>query len=182
MKKKTKVLISLIVLLIVTVGIFIGISLYRESPTGQIATFNTAYNSRTYVNDKDFNDCYEDFCTIVDIAVSYGDQLDESDYYFMVGVDGDVMYMSYDGDRVELNKNEEQSLRRIDEAFKQSSFDVIWVYKDRISFDIYNDYYSLVYSFDDSQPTYIPGLEYMEVSYNVQKIRKNWYHITGNPE
>lgn len=104
----------------------------------------------------------------------------------VLGVDYDIInkyHILFDDERIEMGKDVRDSLDRIaDDAFcKESDSDlyVIVISKDRIAFEIDNGQYALVYSFDDSKPTYISSPDDGQ-KISVRKIEKYWYHVVVN--
>lgn len=60
-----------------------------------------------------------------------------------------------------------------------SNFDRILYYDGRISFNIDNGAYALVYSFDGSKPAFVMKPD-EDIKISVKKINKNWYHVVDN--
>lgn len=130
------------------------------------------------ISNQDFNQYYDDFETIVKLAERYQEKGQSDAQYMMEGHDNGVIYLSYQGERIHLSEQESESLKNIESAFNNpdADFDGIRIYANRISFEIANGQYALVYSADNSKPTFVnvPSEKY---GVYVKKIREHWYHV-----
>lgn len=149
---------------------------------GIIAVLNGVYinASRWYYNVKDFDIYYKDFQTLVDVAKRYESETEKSNEHFLLAeYKKGVLYLNYQGKRINLSEEEFKSLNNIPKAFqcKDALFYGIGIYKNRISFNIHGShYYALVYSADNSKPTYVNTPDENDDVF-VKKVRDNWYHV-----
>ncbi len=89
-------------------------------------------------------------------------------------------YLSYDGERISLPSDVNKSVQKIAYAFDNEGYlDSIRYHENRISFQISNGQYALVYSFDDKKPAFVNSPE-EKWSISVRKIEDNWYHAAKN--
>jgi flagellar biosynthesis regulator FlaF len=156
----------------------------------QIYMFEQADIWGNCVKNEDFNARYEDFLTVAQVAEKYIDEAEKTGnrcllleydqqskkynlYYLIIGSKNE---------RVELSNQEQKSLSSVDEAFKSKDarLDGLRVFKNRISFETDNGQYTLVYSIDDSKPTFL-NLPGKDPNFYVRKIRDHWYHVVNNP-
>ena len=101
----------------------------------------------------------------------------------VLGVGYDIInkhHILFDDERIDMKNDVRDSLDRIaNDAFCKnlnSDLYVIVIRKNRIAFEIDTGQYALVYSFDDSKPTYIASPDDGQ-KISVRKIEKYWYHV-----
>jgi len=138
------------------------------------------------VMDEDFEFYYEDFERIVHVVEKVRDESKQL-YNLCVneGYDEESQnyYLNYNGKKFVLNEQEQKSLKNVQKAFKfkDAKFDYFRVFETKIKFETNNGQYELVYSSDDSEPTYM-GLPEKEKEFKCKRIRKNWYHVVKIPD
>jgi hypothetical protein len=176
----------LIVISIFTIVSIISVAVYAtnedfRSIIEELTLFSNAQRAIYIV--EDFDLYYDDFQTIADVAKRYEDGNDQPRSNFLLsGYANGVDYLSDHGHRIELSDQELKSLINLQKAFKckDANFIGIRLHGNRIAFETNNGHYTLVYSIDDSEPTYVNSPEENWEIY-VTKIRNNWYHVVKNP-
>jgi len=138
------------------------------------------------INDENFDAYKDDFLIVAEIALKNVDI--EKEYNFLV-YDVDYytkercLYSYQQEKRIELTEKEFKSVNSIRYAFtvKDAQLEIIRVYGNRVLFCTNNGQYSVVYSLDDSVPTYVNAPEEI---YDVftKKICAKWYHVVINAE
>lgn len=151
---------------------------------------NRAETWRYCVSDKDFNAHYDDFLAVAQVAEKYNDEAEKTgNRCIMVDYDQqsmnnhlDYLTNGYKSVRVDLSGQEQKSLNSITKAFKckDAKLDMLRIFKNRISFETDNGQYTLVYSINDSKPTFL-NLPEKKENYYVRKIKKCWYNVVANP-
>lgn len=128
-----------------------------------------------------------DFLSITKIAHNNVDL--DSDFNFLTfGVDYETkelyLYSFQSKSRISLTERESKSLIDVDNAFpdKDTQLDNIRVYPNYVYFNTINGQYSLVYSANDSEPTFIYLNSHEEKNIFVKKICENWYHVVKIPD
>ena len=123
---------------------------------------------------------------------TYGDSIKIVAYYcrefFEENVSADKQrYISYNRQSLYYNAEEldmplevKNAAARIGDAFDDEGYlDTIEYYEERISFEIINGRYALVYSFNDEKPKFVNSPE-EDGGFSVKKIEDNWYHVAKN--
>lgn len=129
---------------------------------------------------------YEEYAKDFNVVKNYiaTEFPNETDKYLAVSVTSGQGIRLYDPDADEYLQVPDDvlsSLEIIDkEAFpsKDANFDIIRIYKSRISFGIENRSYELVYS-PEEKPSWLNSPKYTNVF--VKKIGDGWYHVARNP-
>lgn len=126
-----------------------------------------------------FDKHYDDYAGVMEIAKGYEGEVQQTGiHYLTVDHDHGNCYLSYQGKRIELNQQQQDSLNTVDQSFtyKDSVFDTVRIYDNRISFNIENGQYALVYSFNDTKPSFVNHPEEDWKIY-VKKLINNWYNV-----
>ncbi len=163
--------------------------------TGKVVAYSANYEFKNFIdyylffkddfkweyNIQDFNTYKDDFEVVAEIAMK---NVNSEEKYNFVDCTFDretqtyFLYNYQDKGRIELTEKELESVSNIKDAFtnKDAKLDTIRVHKNRVSFCTNNGQYAVVYSLDDSIPTYVNG---PEEKHNVftKKICDKWYHV-----
>lgn len=141
-----------------------------------------SYVSKWKYKVEDFEMYKNDFESIVELTKYYFEKSDDTNKLISVGYDVNTKKYKlwYDGTSLQLTNEQQQSLNRIvKNAFPcdlDSNFDRITCYGEYIFFGIDNGQYAVVYSSNDSRPTFLIKPD-ENVAYDIKKIEKYWYHI-----
>jgi hypothetical protein len=145
---------------------------------------------RYCVSNEDFNAHYDDFLTVAQVAKKYVNEAERTDNRsILLGYDQksqnyylDYIIIGSNSERIELSEQEQKSLNSITQAFKckDAQLENLRIFANRISFETDNGQYTLVYSMDDSKPTFL-NLPGKDPEFYVRKIRENWYNVVKNP-
>lgn len=162
--------LALGVLIIVALGITTGAVIFLSI---------IGYSQTWRYTISDFGTYEADFQTVVNAVNSYaGDFETDLKMTFLVErmVDNTALY--FEGNKLKLDESEQSALEHIREAFSDSDapLESIRVYPGRISFHISNGQYALVYTLDDSKPTFVNTPDETQTVLT-KKIQKNWYHV-----
>ena len=182
MKKKYILLIIIIIIVAIPSSAFV---LAKTGVWGMGAWYLEAIRPE-YVDVKAFRENKEDFQVIADLVLKHKDELEKigADFVSFDSVDGDYVLFNYENDdHIRLNKQEQESLMRIWETFygDNCDFDKIWVNNNRIAFSTRVFDFAVVYSLDNSRPTYIYSPDEDNYrSYYTKKLMRNWYYIGSN--
>ena len=159
--------------LITIVGICAAVSL---------AAVGTAYwaamHPGSWDNKIDFSAYSEDFQRISEAVMTCEEEMNATDdHMFLVTRNGE-MAIQYQGNPLELDSAQKQSLQNICVAFieSSSSLECIRYYENRISFHNNNGRYGLVYTLDDTQPEFL-NLPDEPQEIVIQKAGTCWYHV-----
>ena len=129
---------------------------------------------------------YEEYAKDFNVVKNYiaAEFPNETDKYLAVSVASGQGIRLFDpdvGKYLQVPEDVLLSLEIIDkEAFpsKDANFDIIRIYKGRISFGIENGSYELVYS-PEEKPSWLNSPKDTKVF--VKKIGNGWYHVARNP-
>ena len=170
MKKTTPIFLICVTLLLLVVLAYL-------SPY-----FYFMYIGVTKYQVENFGAFEEDFELMVDFTKDYFES-QENDNSKIIGVGYDIKSKNhtlwYNGNNIKISEKLQTSLNRVtDEAFianLDSRFDRIAYYNNKISFEIDNGAYALVYSFDDKKPSF--NTHNKTVKTHIRKIKDHWYHV-----
>ena len=131
---------------------------------------------------ENFDAFEEDFELMVDFTKDYF-KSQESESSKIIGVGYDVKSKNYtlwyNGNNIKISEKLQTSLNRVtNEAFNanlDSRFDRIVYYNDKISLEIDNGSYALVYSFDGKKPSF--NIQNKNAKTHIKKIKDHWYHV-----
>ncbi len=144
--------------------------------------FQFIYISTTKYQVEDFDAFEEDFKILVDFTKNYfNSQNNKVSNAIYLGYDTKSKNYTlwYDGKNIEISEELQKSLNRVkNEAFianLDSHLNEIAYYNDKISFEIDNGAYALVYSFDDKKPSF--NIPEKTIRIHTKKIEDHWYHI-----
>jgi len=153
-----------------------------------VGVVQMAHDDDNYMYVHDFNAYYNDYRVIAEVALRYKYLLsNEKGYYLMYDFKGGrcCLFLIDDSaneknSEIKLSAQEEKCLNRVNESFGEGvSLDGIRVYQNRVGFEIEQDQYAIVYTINDSKPTFL-ALPGEHQSIKVVKIRSHWYHVKGN--
>lgn len=170
MKKTTPIFLICVTLLLLVVLAYL-------SPY-----FYFMYIGVTKYQVENFGAFEEDFELMVDFTKDYFES-QENDNSKIIGVGYDIKSKNhtlwYNGNNIKISEKLQTSLNRVtNEAFNanlDSRFDRIVYYNDKISLEIDNGSYALVYSFDGKKPSF--NIQNKNAKTHIKKIKDHWYHV-----
>lgn len=128
------------------------------------------------IDKEDFDQYFDDFQCIVDLALEAGDGTEE--YY--LSINKDRYYTSLDDEWHSLTPQQQTAWENVCSCFRQKGQpDVIRVAPNRVSIHLINGAYALVYTLDGSRPTYANSTRDEDI--RVRKLRDHWFHVVPVP-
>ncbi|MCL2655291.1 MAG: hypothetical protein FWD65_06305 [Coriobacteriia bacterium] len=130
-----------------------------------------------------FDKYSKDFQVLANFALKESKEHDypEGSYIGVDSSDGLKLFYSEDFEVISLTDQVQKSLERVNQSFHDAGgeFGAIFIYKDRLSFEINNDYFAVVYSLNGSKPVYVPppGEESNPPIHQIKRLKGNWWTV-----
>ena len=165
MKKYTKVILSILIILLIIGWV-----------TGPLQGILVAFYPKPKPKLKNFNKVYDDFETVTNFILNSED----------IKVGDTIEYNFYEDKLINIDTNKnlkltnelKDSLFHINDSFANAYLYYIYINKKTLSFST-NDFYNIVYSINDVAPQKL-GTAFDEyLNFKVKKLRDNWYEIRG---
>ncbi|MCL2655292.1 MAG: hypothetical protein FWD65_06310 [Coriobacteriia bacterium] len=177
MKKK------LLIIGLIFAVIFAGLAVYAvESGLWANRALFLMPRYRTYVSN--FDQYSKDFQVLADFALKESKEHNYPKDAF-IGVDrSDGLKLAYSENLefIPLSDQVQKSLERVNQSFSDAGgeFDTIRFSKNEVLFYINNDYYVVVYALDGFKPGVPPEDRDANLTYQIKRLKGNWWSITGN--
>jgi hypothetical protein len=184
MKNKRIVVRIIKITVAAAIAVAIGVTLWLTviDPMQLVRMYEQRY---AYISDEDFNECFDAFNDIAEIALEYDKEHKGKDYslYFNTPTKPEI-YESIDVGSfksIEISDKDKDGLRRIMQAFerKYAVLDRIKIDNGFVFFRIEVGTFAVVYSPDGKMPEYIAGLQDRNYSFYTRKVRDKWYFVTA---
>ena len=182
-KTKKSIIRNIIIIAIIAVVCVLAVIFAQRVDKAVKFAYYMNASKWAYIVD-DFDEYGDDFQAVAEYCRDFfEDNKDDLKQNFISYYSSSIgpCHLVYDGGWLELPEELQKSVNRLHDAFKykDSNFDRILYYDGRISFNIDNGAYALVYSFNDSKPTFVMKPD-EDIKISVKKINKNWYHVVNN--
>jgi hypothetical protein len=181
MMKNKRIVVRIIKITVATaVAVAIGVTLWLTviDPMQLVRMYEQRY---AYISDEDFDECFDAFNDIAEIALEYNEEHKREDSYLAVNIYKPCIYESENFETIETGEAVEKELASIIAAFeeKHHEIDRIEVDDNSVFFSIDIGTFAVVYSPDGKKPEYIAGLQDRNYSFYTRKVRDKWYFVTA---